>query len=124
MKEQNEKYAALLTVLAILICVIYSDAKFDLWDSWLGVLGFIFAVKFYKEIIEKDKFLCLLIGALFSISIVSFTFPFILIYRQIDPRILRCFWTYLDKELIFFSVLTVILYFFIYWLKFKRKSNP
>lgn len=69
-KEVNERYSGLVTVLAVLIMVEYAEGKYDCWDSFLGTIGFILAFKYSHKAKTIDRFYKFLVSSLYAISVV------------------------------------------------------
>lgn len=71
------RYSGLVTALAVLIIVIYTECRYDLWDIFLGVIGFILALKYKPSITKSDRFFTFLVSSLFAISTVAILYGII-----------------------------------------------
>lgn len=74
MKSKGDKYSGLVTALAVLVVVFYTEGKYDEWDIFLGLIGFGLAWKYKSDIDKSDIFFTLLVSALFALSSVAVVF--------------------------------------------------
>jgi hypothetical protein len=76
-KNSADRYSGLVTVLAVLVAIFYSEENYDCWDILLGVIGFILAWKYTCDIRKSDILFTILVALLYATSIVAIGFSII-----------------------------------------------
>ncbi|MBI9055994.1 MAG: hypothetical protein JEY96_19390 [Bacteroidales bacterium] len=69
--KRLEKYSSLITVIAIIVAVEYSESNYDFWDIFLGAIGLIFWQMHRNEMLSSELLYKILLGFLFSISSIA-----------------------------------------------------
>ena len=69
-----DRYATLVTVLAILVAVIYAEGAYDTWDAFLGIVGLALGVKYIPDANREGAFFIVLVASLLSASLVAVLF--------------------------------------------------
>jgi hypothetical protein len=69
-----DRYATLVTVLAILVAVIYAEGVYDTWDAFLGIVGFALGVKYIPDANREGALFIFLVASLLSASLVAVLF--------------------------------------------------
>lgn len=53
-RERHNSYAALSTMLALVIVVVYANENYSEWDAVIGVVGLMFSLSFLKRVEDAD----------------------------------------------------------------------
>lgn len=67
-KDVNGNYANLVTVIAVLIVVFYTQDKYDVWDAFLGFVGILLGRKYATSLKHSDMLFTFLVASLLALS--------------------------------------------------------
>jgi hypothetical protein len=87
--NKPDRYAGLVTALAVLIAIFYTEDKYDGWDIYLGVVGLILGCKYTRKLSRADWFFSLLTASLISISVVACVFGGIGVFDAVKQAICK-----------------------------------
>ena len=118
----GDKYAGIVTVLAVIISVEYSTEISDIWDIALGLVAVVLAKQYKKDIDGNDKLFVGLISILMATGLIIAIYAFLesLNIRALDKAILYKWWI-LDVKFIAAAVLSF--FFSIRWQNKHNKAN-
>lgn len=108
------KYAGLVTVIAVLMMVQYTETPYDWWDIIIGVGGLVLAWKYVQQIVCCDLFELALISALASLCLVTFLLAYVEFLNPPSPPLqvrLDCLFGLKDVAL--FLILAVVINMFL-----------
>jgi len=107
----GDKYAGIVTVLAVIISVEYSTEVSDVWDIALGFVAIILARQYKKDIDGKDRLFASLISILMATGIIVSSYAFIESFNcnKINEVILFKWWVF-DVKFIVVALLSFLFY--------------
>jgi len=122
---EADKYAGIVTVIAVVLAVIYADGDYDIWDGALGFLAVVLSL-IYKRSINRDKFASFLSAFLFSLGFAVILYSVILFLPFSETLTKLITWKYrgVDAQFVFVVVLTLPLSVIWYGLSHNKKIQP
>ncbi len=105
----GDKYAGIVTVLAVIISVEYSTEISDIWDIALGIIAIVLAKQYKKDIDGTDKLFVGLISILMATGLIIAFYAFLesLKLEALNKVILYKWWI-LDVKFISAALLSFI----------------
>jgi len=124
-KMEADKYAGIVTVIAVILAVIYADGDYDIWDGVLGLLAVVLSL-IYKRSISRDKFTSFLFAFLFSLgfAVILYSAIPLLPFSKTLTKLITWKYRGVDAQFIFVVVLTLSLSVIWYRLSHNKKIQP